>query len=792
MPFNYAVNLTDPAVNSDPQDSALQQALNTALATLSQYVSGAGTLVVQLNVTPLGNVAGTNSGTLADGGPTAEGYTLQTFNGNQVVSLSSDNELKTGNHLAGSDITIDFNSDYLASNASTVSGSLVATFDHELLHGLGVIGYRDSSAQFSGFETTFDTLSQFNGSGQDFFIGAAAVGAYGAAVPLTTSLGGSNYYHVGANGDATDPALLQNDLINPYESSSPISGLDIAILEDLGLQITPAGQALIADYASPSVTAAAETAFTDVLGRSITIPELFGVEQSLANGVSAADIRSALATTAEAGAAIASSYQQYLGRAASSTDISASERYLAAGGALQGLDSSLTGSAEFASAVSAAYQNDLARAASPGDIAATERYVAAGGTLQSLNAGLVGSAEFANAIGAAYRNDLGRAATPGDISASQQYVSSGGTLRALNASLVGSAEFANAISAAYRNDLGRAASPGDIAATEQYVIAGGTLPALNASLVASAEFANAVSAAYQNDLGRAASAGDIAATRQYVAAGGTLPALNANLTGGAEFVNAVNAAYQNDLGRAASAGDTGATRQYVAAGGTLPALNASLIGGAEFANAVSTAYQNNLGRAASSADIAASRQYVAGGGSLQALQSSLVGSAEFASGVNTATETAIGRPANAVEIAADQSQVLSSTSTAATIRAQVAELSGGAPPPSNGAIIGISPQTIAGSSPNLVYGLLNNDAVISARPLTVLDEAGSGLSLPTITGFNPVTDVIQVQSHQEANFAALSVSSITGGATVYVGNGAFIDLNGVAPSSLTASNFRFV
>ena len=694
MGFSESVSFSDPTVASDPQDGVVQQAMNEALVNWSQYISGVGTLIVQLNVAPLG------AGVVADGGPTSAQATGQVSNGNQLVTLSSATELTTGGHLAASDIIVDFNSSYLASYASAVSGTLVGIFEHELMHGFGMVGYRNDSGQLPGYETAFDALSQFTPSGQDFFTGANAVAAYGGPVPLTTTLPGSDYYHLGATGTASDPAVLHNDIINPYGSSNPISGLDVAILEDAGIPITAAGQALINAEAATAVSASSAVAavFAAVLGRSPTTAELFGAEENLSDGASLANIRAYLATTGEAAGAIL--------------------------------------------AVSSAV--------------------------------------------------LGRASTAAEVAGAEQSLASGGSLANIRAYLATTGEAAGAISAVSSAVLGRASTAAEVAGAEQSLASGGSLSGVRAYLATTGEAANAITAVFNADLGRAPLAADLPGLEQALANGATIANFRSYFAGTAESANAITATFQQTVGRAPSAADIANIQADFAAGWSVSGLRSVLATSAEEGTDITRAYQNDLGRAASPADTAASEQYIAGGGSLQALQSSLVGSAEFASDINTATQAALGRPANAVEIAADRSQVLSSYSTAATIHAQIAELSGGDPPSGNGAVVAITPQTIAGSGPNLVYGLLNNDAALSAHPLTVLDEAGAGLSLPIITGFNPATDVIQLQSHQDASFAALSVSPITGGTSIYVGNGASIDLNGIAPASLTAANFRFV
>ncbi len=694
MGFAASVSFFDPTSASDPQDGNLQQALGQALAAWSQYISGVGTLDVQLNVKSL------DSSTLADGGPTRAKITGQTLNGNQIVELSSSNSLETGNHIASNDISLDFNSSYLSAYASTDSNYLVATFEHELLHGFGVIGYRDSTGQLSGYETVFDSLSQFNATGQDFFTGANAVAAYGGPIPLTTSLGASNYYHLGATGTASDPVSLQNDILSPYGSDGPISGLDVAILKDLGIPLTAAGQTLIASYISANQTIidAVTGVFTAVLGRSITAGELSGAEQQLASGASIADIRTYLATTGEA----------------------------------------------------------------------------------------------ANAINYIFLSVLGRAPAASDYAGLEQALASGATLTDLRNYFSTTAEAGNAIASMFDTVLGRAPAAGEVASLEASLADGASLSGIRGYFSTTQEAANAITAVFNADLGRAPTAADLSGLEQALANGASIANLRSYFAATTESANAINAVFQATVGRAPNVGDVPSIQADFARGWSVSGLRTVLATSAEEGTAIARAYQNDLGRPATPSDVAAVEQNLVGGSTLQALQSTLVGSAEFAGDISATFQAVLGRPANAVEIAADGSQILSSYSTLATIEAQLGELSGGQPPPGSGAVIGITPQTISGGGPNLVYGILNNDAVISANPLAVADQAFGALSSPTITGFNPATDVIQIQHSQVSSFAALGLAPITNGTSVYVGNGGFIDLNGTAQASLSAANFRFV
>ena len=76
MSFNYNVSFSDAAITLHPQDIYVRQALNDALGAWSQYLNGAGTLNIQLNVTSLGGANANGLTTLANANSTAT-----TFNG---------------------------------------------------------------------------------------------------------------------------------------------------------------------------------------------------------------------------------------------------------------------------------------------------------------------------------------------------------------------------------------------------------------------------------------------------------------------------------------------------------------------------------------------------------------------------------------------------------------------------------------------------------------------------------------------------------------------------------------
>jgi hypothetical protein len=90
-----------------------------------------------------------------------------------------------------------------------------------------------------------------------------------------------------------------------------------------------------------------------------------------------------------------------------------------------------------------------------------------------------------------------------------------------------------------------------------------------------------------------------------------------------------------------------------------------------------------------------------------------------------------------------------------------------------------------GSNSTVTLGT-GNDLIIFGG--TVVGAIG----VAQINGFSPQNDVIQISSSLAANFAALSITESGGNAVITVDAHDIITLQGVANTSLTASDFHFV
>lgn len=252
MTFAYFVALTDPNDLGGSNDAPMVTDLEAALADWSRYVTGLGTLIVNLKVL-------TTSVGRADGGPTAGVSDGTTASGATLVEPSSMYELLTGTHAPGttvdgvtSDITIEVDPTYMATlflnpdpgNGAPVPSNkidAVSVFRHELEHGLGMEGYynQDGTLADGGtYLSLYDRYVQIDSDGLAYFTGPAAEAAFGGPVPLTTDSTTQNYYHFANSPTAPLGQDLMNGQYFYYGATYQISKVDIAILKDIGEPVT--------------------------------------------------------------------------------------------------------------------------------------------------------------------------------------------------------------------------------------------------------------------------------------------------------------------------------------------------------------------------------------------------------------------------------------------------------------------------------------------------------------------------------------------------------------------------
>ena len=888
MSFGYSISLSDPLASLHPQDGIVTQALGSALAAWSQYIDGVGTLNVQLSIADLGPRSAAGTIVLADAGPTTYTTTGPSAGGPAPTINSAAEELTTGRHLASSDIMINVNSEILSQLTSPQSDDITAVLEHELAHGFGISGYRSSTGQLSYYASAFDNRSVIV-NGLDYFTGPAASFVYGGVVPLTTAQGpGSNYYHVGV-GNGGDPPSLSNDLM--YWLSGPgrsISALDVAILEDTGIPISAAGQALIDP--SPTVTIAELAgdgvhSVVDAAVGGITQPDelvtivaagrvlgtvraseagrwsltptglddgtyLIQAEITGPSGVQATATQTVILDTTDP---LDGTYEQVLGFDPDAASLAAGRQLLESGDPLQSIRAYLANSSTAANVLSAVYLAVTGAAPGAGTIGVDQSLLASGGTLAAIRAYAASSGPAFTALAGIYQSVLGQpiptdSIAPDEVLLAQgqsltgirtYLASTGPAFTALNGTyqavlgqpipaaaiapdevllaqgqsvagirtyLSGTGQAFTALDAVYRSVLGQSI-PLTVVGTDEGLLAQGqSLSGIQAYLAGTGQAFTALNAVYQAVFGQPIPASVIGIDEMLLAQGQSLAGIRTYLSGTGQAFTALNAVYQAVFGQPIPASVIGIDEGVLAQGQTLAGIQAYLATTQSAALTVNTIYQSVLGRMPTATEFASAQQSIAGGGSVRAVAATLVNGPELANDISTATQAQLGRPANTVELAAGRAEIGAGFGFP-VLQSQLAELHGmptAAPSSaanpllvtSGDAIAEITPQTLsgaslAGPSPNLVYGLLHNDALIASQPETVTFDAAT-YDTPTITGFDPLHDIIQIQSAQAANFASLVLTQSGGTTSILFGPAAVINLQGVAQNTLSAADFRFV
>lgn len=250
--YRVAIGYDDPAgmLAAYP---AMAGMIDAALGYLAQFVRFAGTIdvVVEVGDTATGRISG---------GPDDLVVLDRTFDGRQVVqaALLSESLNGTDAHPGQADLRIRIPADPMAlamlwfdpDIASGVNRNppdhkidLFSVLVHEVLHGLGVIGYRNvaTGALTGDFATVYDSMVRVDGD-EAWFGGAAVRALLGGEAALM--LGGSQgVYHLGGGDDAHDSPQpwLEADNLNGYHFARgeryQIGRLDLAILADLGWQL---------------------------------------------------------------------------------------------------------------------------------------------------------------------------------------------------------------------------------------------------------------------------------------------------------------------------------------------------------------------------------------------------------------------------------------------------------------------------------------------------------------------------------------------------------------------------
>ncbi len=171
--------------------------------------------------------------------------------------------------------------------------------------------------------------------------------------------------------------------------------------------------------------------YQSVFGRAPNSQESAGwAEQIGNNGATAAQLATVLAKSPEGAARVSALYQQVLGRGStgiSSSEIAAAEAYLGGDTAngLANLRTSMASSAEAQADIKAVYQTVLGRVASSGEVSNAETALADGATLASLYSSAEASPELKANLNAAYTSTFGTAPSAAVVTYLQQQIVGG-------------------------------------------------------------------------------------------------------------------------------------------------------------------------------------------------------------------------------------------------------------------------------------------------------------------------------------------------------------------------------
>ncbi len=521
-------------------------------------------------------------------------------------------------------------------------------------------------------------------------------------------------------------------------------------------------------------------AYDQVIGRDRTSTGLALNQQQLQGGTPLAAIRAYLATTGYTVAPLGQIYTDIAGRTVTAPELAADQGYLANGGSLAGLRSYFVTTTEAASKLQALYTDVVGRAVTAPELTADQKYLTGGGSLANLRSYFATTIEAASKLQALYTDVVGRPITASELSSDAAAIGAGiATLGGLRNYFATTTEAVGKLQSLYITELSRAVTPGELATDEQIIAGGGSLAAIRGYLSTSQEAVGALTVELQGAFTHSLQApADLVSSEQALAGGASLAAAVVGTTASSTYINAT---YQSLLGVAPNAAQVSTIKQGIA----------------DYLTKYYPGLYNITGGHPNP-------PYVDVQGPILSVAA---GSPEFTNDVNAAFQAAVGRPANAVELAADRSE-LSAGFNINSIRTQIAELSGGVPPTpaTAGQTIAITPQTIAGS-PNFIYGLLHNDALISPfAVVSVFDDlTNPGGDFVHLTNglasskSDLAVDIFQIESRQAASFGDLSFSQVAGSGytptstVITFKNDPNITITVDAPqTSLTAANFRFI
>ncbi|CAN5604259.1 hypothetical protein BH09MYX1_BH09MYX1_24720 [soil metagenome] len=255
-PFTYSVSISDPNGTMTSEHAALQTCVETGLDLWGAYLTGIGTLTVEIAVTTTstGRFAGASAST------NVFGNCKNTALPCKVGEDQAIRRLRTGQDNPGAlgqpDVRISVTSDYWnkvlwmdpdpkarTADVPVDRDDAISVCTHELGHAFGMAGYRDlvtyvprPDPNYGTFMSLYDDLVEV-GTSTLTFNGPKTVAEFGP-VPLSRMQTTQNVYHYGNKATPTDfDDKLMNGIVYEYGRRYLISRVDVRIVEDLGVPI---------------------------------------------------------------------------------------------------------------------------------------------------------------------------------------------------------------------------------------------------------------------------------------------------------------------------------------------------------------------------------------------------------------------------------------------------------------------------------------------------------------------------------------------------------------------------
>ncbi len=242
--FDFNIIYEDPYGQALPFYASIEAHIGAALANWINHIDGHASLEVVVRIT--------DTVTGATGAAGASAF-VGTDGSRRLFEQGVAYELRTGVDPNGAapDIVLQINPTYLQQelwldpNPQARTAAIaddrtdaMSIFIHEIGHALAFNGWRDSIGILPGdYASTWDQQLSFEG-GRLAFTGEHAMAVYGGSVPITFG----RDFHLGNNFAPGQD--LQDDVMNGVsiqrEQRYWVSGLDLAMLQDMGVAASPA------------------------------------------------------------------------------------------------------------------------------------------------------------------------------------------------------------------------------------------------------------------------------------------------------------------------------------------------------------------------------------------------------------------------------------------------------------------------------------------------------------------------------------------------------------------------